>query len=200
MQKRTRAVTLSEFSESTTLHGLNRTCNVSSHKAKRLVWLVILFAMVGVYIFIAISSIITYFNWESVTKIAKTTKKELEFPSVSICFQNLWSRSMFEGRPEAEYWVRYLETHSYRDLTENERVNATRALDINLYHEAAARLNFQTLLERCEFDAEVFDCEERFIWQNSESSSCVTFMIPADRERYGTPVIRTPGMLFGLSK
>ena len=200
MQEETKAQTCCEFSESTTIHGLNKTCNIVSHKAKRLVWLVLLLAMLGLYFYIAVSSIIAYLSWESVTKMTKTTKSELEFPSVSICFQDLFQRWMLDGDTEAEFWVRHLETHSFWDLTEDDQANATRALDMPLFSESLNRIDPHSILERCEFNSEVFECSERFIWQNAESNSCATFMDPESRKRYGSPMIRSPGFPFGLSE
>ena len=128
MHKDTKPPTFAEFSETTTLHGLNRVGKTASHKVKRLIWLVVILAMLGIYLFIAISSILTYFSWESVTKISKTAKPKLEFPSVSICFQNLFPRTFVEGRPETEYWMHHLETESFWSLTEEEQTNVTRIL------------------------------------------------------------------------
>ena len=56
------------------------------------------------------------------------------------------------------------------------------------------------LLERCTFGAEVFNCNERFKWQPSDASSCVTYMDPEHRRRHGSPITETTGFLYGLSE
>ena len=198
-KEETKSQKWSEFAESTTIHGLNKASDGSTHKAKRVCWLIALMIMLGLYLFIAISSIITYFRWESVTKMSKITKNKLEFPSVSICAQESMPATVVEGRPDLQYWMRYLETYTWESLSDDMRENAssvlgTQLLDTVFYENAIA------MLERCEFDREVFDCADFFRLISTETNTCATFMAREHRRIHGPRVTRSPGYLYGLSK
>ena len=198
-QNERKTLTFTEFAESSTVHGLNKTCDDTSHKAIRLLWFLLFLTMIGLYLFISITSFQSYYRYDSVTTLSKTTKGKLEFPAVSICFQSMFTKSIFRNYPETEYWMHYLETRPFSNLTEAEAHNATYALNW-IAVVAGFLTNPLDLIERCEFNSEEIDCAEHFKMDFSEAGTCITFMHADVRARIGPRYSRTPGYVHGLSK
>ena len=193
------SLNLTEFASNTTLHGLNKACEANSHILRRTIWIILLICAIGAYLFITTTSILKYYSFDTNTKITQTTVKELEFPSVSICQQNQFAKSLVENDPHLHFWVEYLELHPHTTLTNEEKQNASQILDTIPLWNAFAPLpaNF---LSRCEFEGRPFECDDYFTVEMSEISVCATLMSWDIREGLGPWKTDTPGYSFGLSK
>ena len=86
-----------DFINSTTLHGIRNIAEAS--KIRRVFWLTCLFTFFGIYLATTITSVQSYFQYESVTSISTAYKPYQYFPAVTICNINMFQ----ESRTRKEY-------------------------------------------------------------------------------------------------
>ena len=81
-----------EFVDNTTLHGI-RYVFKKRHILIRLIWLVLLLASGGYYIFTVYRAFIKYYERPINTVVSKNDLKEMDFPAVTICSLNAFAKS-----------------------------------------------------------------------------------------------------------
>ena len=81
-----------EFIDSTTLHGI-RYVFMKRRIVIRLIWLVLLLASGGYYIFTVYKAFTKYVSRPINTVVSRTDLNEMDFPAVTICSLNLFSKS-----------------------------------------------------------------------------------------------------------
>ena len=86
-----------DFINNTTLHGIRNIAEAS--KIRRVFWLACLVTFFGVYLATTITSVQSYFRYESVTSISTAYKSYQYFPAVTICNINMFQ----ESRTRTEY-------------------------------------------------------------------------------------------------
>ena len=194
-----------KFAEDTTLHGLRNVCSVKSNVIRKIAWLIILCGMAGVYFYIGSVSLLKYFSRDSITKLTTRSVTQLRFPAVSVCDQNLFSRSVLEAHDGVIDWIPTFHLNDFHNLTTDEHNNATRSLHqvriIDLVAQSSLR-NFYSdrIFVKCRFDGEPFNCKENFEPLITESALCYTFQSEGKVESDGELYSSRPGYLHGLGK
>ena len=77
-----------KFGENTTLHGIRGVCDGSSHFIHRVIWSLLVVLALFFYTAVTYTSVSSYFQYNTVTKISTTAAESLDFPAVTICDQN----------------------------------------------------------------------------------------------------------------
>ena len=98
-----------DFINKTTLHGIRNIAEAT--KIRRVLWLICLLTLFALYLAATISSVQSYFQYESVTSISTAYKPYQTFPAVTICDINMLQKSRTrENFPEV--WNYYVTTMS----------------------------------------------------------------------------------------
>ena len=76
-----------DFSQDTTLHGVNYIGGERSYRLQRAIWAVIVLSAAGLFIFINTENLIHLFEYDTSVNVAVNyvDAKGLEFPAVTIC-------------------------------------------------------------------------------------------------------------------
>ena len=197
MDNKKRALNLADFASDTTLHGLNQACEVNSSIFRRVVWISLLLGAIVAYLYLMITSTLKYYSYDTNTKITELPETELEFPSVSICQQNMFAKALVQNYPDLRFWIEYLELHPNAILTSEEKQNATNILNKHTLWYSFAELP-PIFLSRCQFNGRTFKCEDYFTVELSETNACAIIMSETIRKRFGAWKTDTQGFSFGL--
>ena len=78
---------LNEFCQQTTSHGIPNIVR-ATYRPLKIMWIIFFLLATSVSIYLAISSIGNYLDYEVVTKISVVTQQPAEFPTITICNRN----------------------------------------------------------------------------------------------------------------
>ena len=81
-----------DFTDNTTLHGI-RYVFMRRHILVRLIWILLLLASGGYYVFVVYNAFSKYYGRPINTVISTTYLNQMDFPSVTICSLNLFAKS-----------------------------------------------------------------------------------------------------------
>lgn len=81
-----------EFVDNTTLHGI-RYVFIKRHAFTRLIWLILLLSSGGYYIFTVYRAFEKYYSRPINTVVSRKHLRKMDFPAITICSNNLFSRS-----------------------------------------------------------------------------------------------------------
>ncbi|PIK45100.1 putative acid-sensing ion channel 1-like [Apostichopus japonicus] len=85
-----------KFADETTLHGIRYVTNSRLHKARRLLWFILLISMAIWLVFGIMSGIRKYFTYPVSTVVEFNYVKTIDFPAVTFCNYNQFRRSKLE--------------------------------------------------------------------------------------------------------
>ncbi|XP_072167173.1 epithelial sodium channel subunit gamma-2-like [Diadema setosum] len=88
---------IKDFVDNTTTHGVPQILRSDQSRLFRLTWAVITATALSLLLFQGSNTIIDFFHRQTTSKISIITRKELFFPSVTICNLNMMRRSKLNG-------------------------------------------------------------------------------------------------------
>ncbi|XP_072167276.1 epithelial sodium channel subunit gamma-2-like [Diadema setosum] len=88
---------IKDFADNTTTHGVPQILRSDRSRLFRLTWAVITATALSALLFQGSNTIIDFFHKRTTSKISLITRKELYFPSITICNLNMMRRSKLNG-------------------------------------------------------------------------------------------------------
>ncbi|XP_071506090.1 epithelial sodium channel subunit beta-like [Diadema antillarum] len=88
---------IKDFADNTTTHGVPQILRSDRSRLFRLTWAVITATALSALLFQGSNTVIDFFHRPTTSKISLITRKELHFPSITICNLNMMRRSKLNG-------------------------------------------------------------------------------------------------------
>lgn len=79
-----------EFASSTTFHGIKNIFDKKNSYLRRLVWIIIMFMVLGLFGFQVVSRGLDFGRRELTSSIEIVYSKKLSFPTITLCNQNMF--------------------------------------------------------------------------------------------------------------
>ena len=209
---------LDSFADGTTLHGLRNICSSHSGIFRKLLWFTLLLCMASMCLYMGSQSVRKFLKYESITRVEKKTVSQLDFPAVSICDQNLFSRNAFRNEELGNITrdfpvdedtlvdiIQKIHAGHYEDFNETEFDEAVAMLDqLSLYRmvkeSSEANKKNGDLFFDCKFDGVPFDCDAGFKFLMTQKAACYTFQSERKVIEHGQMSTERPGYQHGLGK
>ncbi|XP_071503424.1 epithelial sodium channel subunit beta-2-like [Diadema antillarum] len=88
---------IKDFADNATTHGVPRILRSDRSNLSRLTWAVITLTSLSALLYQGSNTVVNFFQRPTMSKIALITRKELHFPSITICNLNMMRRSKLNG-------------------------------------------------------------------------------------------------------
>lgn len=196
---------IGEWAMSSTSHGLP---NFVRHESKvlKVMWAMAVLASWTYCFYLIITSIITFFNYSTVSSIKKINEAPTDFPAVDICNQNPFDGSKLEVALNLkEYLNEYNASKSIKDgkILADETLNEL--LIIIYRNQSYFDLNeigysLNTILKNCRFQGKTCNHSDFIRYQNFYYGNCYSFNSGYDSNGNKTGIKKTtkPGWRNGL--
>ena len=192
------------FTEATTMHGLRYLTSPGIHLLKKVIWVLILLAMViGLCISIK-DSIDTYYRYESVVSTKIKRNNSLPYPAVSVCNFNQAKASAFASHwPElmqfGEWASNLLNGISLPEASENQTriLNMLKTMKVRPVVEKTTP-SFQETFVECTIGISPKICAQYISFFLTDNLICYTFNSDEFVTRNGLMQANLPGSVYGL--
>ena len=158
------------FLSNTTLHGIRNIAEAT--KIRRVLWLICLLTLCGIYLAATISSVQSYFQYESVTSISTAYKPYQTFPAVTICDINMFQKSRTrENFPEVWNYYETAMSGIVQNYSLSEQLHNTTLYDY--YMNSGIRMKDMFL--SCSHKFTLLNCTSLIEAQLTSQGLCYTF-------------------------
>ncbi|XP_035824940.1 amiloride-sensitive sodium channel subunit gamma [Aplysia californica] len=162
-----------EFSESTSMHGLQRAVN-SVSKWRRPIWAVLVICGAAVATYNLAKTLQDFVNYPTSTKISETYKTSLDFPAVTICNLNPARMSLFNRTGKwTDLEASWNEDRLNISKRQRELATVLRETDEGVRTEQSHKI--KTMIVDCQFDNRKCTHADFQEMPSSKYGSCYTF-------------------------
>lgn len=187
------------FSGETTLHGFRNAFSTKYKTGHRLVWMLILLIMISAYMYVFTTSLVRYFKYNVSTSNRQIYADTLEYPTLSVCDQNMFTNSALHEYPGLYEAVTYHGMLSptelnYSSIAEDESNSVLRSVELAPVIMKQTE-QFQQKFFDCKFNNIPFECESIVQFRMTGSSVCYSFNLHS----LGS-LPTEPGYIYGFRK